>query len=173
MSTGLNAAVEELEKELERQLQDASSTKKLINSLLSRMGQEPRYKDTEVEQRAGALRRDQYYGKPLATAVQMVLQRLGQAATLDEILVGLEQGGFDFKAVKWTDNLRLRNLAISLAKNTKSFHKLPNGTFGLSDWYDASTLKKTGKAKDKESSEEPEDVDFLAELDGKDKAETA
>jgi hypothetical protein len=160
MATGLNAAVDELEKDLEKQLQEVAATKKLINTLLTRQGQPARYTDIDTEPHRGAVRRDEYYGKPLATAVQMVLQRMRQAASLEEILVGLDKGGFDFKALKWTDNLRLRNLAISLAKNSKAFHKLPNGTFGLSDWYSDDVLRKSEKASKngKESEEEPEGV---------------
>lgn len=166
MAHELSPAVEHLEKELEKQLQEASATKKLINSLLARMGQEPRYADADPERRGGAMRRDEYYGKPLASAVQMALARIGQAATSEEILEGLKQGGFDFKALKWTDNLLLRNLAISLAKNTKAFHKLPNGTFGLREWYDAEILRKTERAsKDKTPGPQEEVKDFLAEID--------
>jgi hypothetical protein len=83
------------------------------------------------------VRRDEYYGKPFATAAQLYLQRRKQACMPDEILKGLEDGGFDFRALGWKDGDRLRSLAISLAKNNKVFHKLPNGTFGLVDWYES------------------------------------
>jgi hypothetical protein len=47
----------------------------------------------------------------------------------------LERGGFDFKATGWKTSDRLRMVALSLAKNNKYFHKLPNNTFGLWEWY--------------------------------------
>lgn len=157
MSDRLSGAVEELEIQLQEQLQEVSNTKKLINSLLKRTGQPPRYPDTSVET-AGPIRKDVYYGKPLATAVQMVLERMGGAATAADILKALEEGAFDFRPLKWTDAMRLRNLAISMAKNTKAFHKLPNGTFGLISWYDAATInaskqEKAEKAEDKTDEE--------------------
>ena len=130
MSERFSGAIEELETELQEQLQDVSSTKKL---------KPPRYTDTSVET-VGPIRKDVYYGKPLATAVQMVLERMQGASTAADILKALENGGFDFRPMKWDDTKRLRNLAISMAKNTKAFHRLPNGTYGLVSWYDAATI---------------------------------
>jgi hypothetical protein len=63
------------------------------------------------------------------------LERRKQACSPEEILRGLEQGGFDFRALGWKDDDRLRSLSISLAKNNQKFHKLPNGMFGLVTWY--------------------------------------
>lgn len=172
MADGLSAAVEELEKELQKQLQDVASTKKLINSLLIRTGQSPRYTDIDVEAHAGSpVKRDQYYGKPLATAVAMVLKRLGQASTAEEIIAGLEKGGFDFRPLKWNESVRHRNLAISMAKNTKAFHKLPNGTFGLREWYDEDVLKKTERvSKGKDEDNEKNAPDILEELEADDES---
>ena len=84
MSDKLSAAIEELEAQLAEQLEEVAGTKKLINSLLKRTGQGPRYQDVSVEHR-GAMRADEYYGKPLATAVQMYLERRHQAVTAEEI----------------------------------------------------------------------------------------
>ena len=49
MSERFSGAIEELETELQEQLQDVSSTKKLINALLKKSGKPPRYTDTSVE----------------------------------------------------------------------------------------------------------------------------
>jgi hypothetical protein len=151
MADKLSAAVEELESQLAEQLQEVAGTKKLINSLLKRMGQEPRYTDVSEEHR-GAMRADEYYGKPLATAAQMYLERRHQAVSGEDILRGLEQGGFNFKPLNWSENAKLRNLVISLVKNSKAFHRLPNGTFGLTSWYDAATVA-SGKRVEKEQTE--------------------
>ncbi len=111
----------------------------MINSLLKRMGEDPEFPEAESGQMQirmnGATRPDQYYGKPFATATQEYLERRKQACSADEIMKGLEQGGFDFKALGWKDHDRLRSLAISLAKNNQKFHKLPNNTFWLLSWY--------------------------------------
>lgn len=75
------------------------------------------------------------------------LESRKQAVQAEEILRGLEAGGYDFDVVGWKENDRLRNLAISLAKNNLKFHRLKNGSFGLKSWYDADFLKKAAKQK--------------------------
>lgn len=152
MSDRLSAAIEELEAQLQEQQHEVANTKKIINSLLKRMGQEPRYADVSTEQ-GGAMRADEYYGKPLATAVQMYLERRRQAVPAEDILRGLEQGGFNFKPLQWSANAALRNLVISLVKNSATFHRLPNQSFGLTAWYDAETVA-SGKRGKKEQEEE-------------------
>lgn len=144
MSDKLEAAIGELQEHLEQQLQEAADTKKTINSLRKRMGLDPLYADVSVEQ-VGAVRADQFYGKPLAAAAAEYLERRKQATTAEDIMHGLEQGGFDFDATGWKEKDRLRMLAISLAKNNTKFHKLPNNTFGLLAWYDQAVLNKRTK----------------------------
>lgn len=134
MSERLSAAIEELELQLQEQLAEVSNTKKLINSLLKRMGQSARYEDVSVGY-GGTLRPDEYYGKSITQAAQMFLERRHQAMSPDDITRGLEQGGFDFSVLNWTAAARVRNVAISLSKNPQTFHKLPNLTWGLTDWY--------------------------------------
>lgn len=163
MSDRLSGAVEELEIQLQEQQQEVSNTKKLINSLLKRMGQPPRYTGIDVESGFGPIRKDMYYGKPLATAAQMVLERMGQAATSFEIMKSLVEGGFDFRPLKWGENVRHRNLAISMAKNTKAFHKLPNGTFGLVGWYDAASINAGKKDKGEKADEMVEGIELVAD----------
>src|SRR5690242_12293287 len=135
MSDKLTGAIEELQAHLELQLQEAADTKKMINALRKRMGLDPLYQDVAVEQ-VGTIRPDQYYGKPLATAAQEYLERRKQACPAEDIMRGLQDGGFDFEATPWKEKDRLRMLALSLAKNNTKFHKLPNNTFGLLSWYD-------------------------------------
>jgi hypothetical protein len=140
MKAELSPAVDALRAQLREQLAEADETKKMINSLLRRMGEEPEFSDSDLNQQqtirsASGVRADQYYGKPFATAAQEYLERRRQACSAEEILRGLEQGGFDFRPLGWKDTDRLRSLAISLAKNNQKFHKLPNNTFGLVIWY--------------------------------------
>jgi len=155
MNDKLSGAIEVLVEQLGQQMQQVAETKKMINALRQRMGEEPLFADVAVEQvGAGPARADQYYGKPLATAAQEYLERRKQACSADEILKGLEQGGFDFDALGWKEN-RMRSLAMSLAKNTKAFHRLPNGYFGLLSWYDEKTIRRRGQEK-VEAEPEPE-----------------
>jgi|SRR5579862_7516284 len=142
MNEKLSGAIEVLLEELNQQMAQIAETKKMINSLRQRMGEDPMFADVTAEQAAGgAVRPDQYYGKALATAAQEYLERRKQACSADDILKGLEQGGFDFEALGWKEN-RMRSLAMSLAKNTRAFHRLPNGSFGLISWYDEKLIRR-------------------------------
>lgn len=156
MDEKLNAAIEVLLDQLKDQERQVADAKRTINDLLRRVNRDPMFPDTSPESIYSVkVRRDEYYGKPFATAAQMFLQRRKEAATAEEVLKGLEEGGFDFRALGWKDNDRLRSLAISLAKNNKVFHKLPNGTFGLLDWYENLKRKPQTEAADNSSSKEP------------------
>lgn len=151
MHDKLTPAVEALLDQLKVQQEEIADTKRMINSLCKRMGQEPMFADIVTEQSgAGPLRPDQYYGRPLSTVAQEFLERRRQASTADEIMKGLQQGGYDFKAHGWQEKDWLRLFAISLAKNSKTFHKLPNGTFGLGAWYPEAAARREAAKQDKE-----------------------
>jgi hypothetical protein len=139
MKAELSPAVDALRNQLQEQMAEVIETKKMINSLLKRMGEDQEFPEAEVGQMQirlnGASRPDLYYGKPFAVAVQEYLERRKQACSAEEILKALEHGGFDFRPLGWQEKTRMRNVAISLAKNSVKFHKLPNNTFGLLAWY--------------------------------------
>lgn len=134
MSDRLNAAIDELQEQLESQLQEVAETKRVINGLRKRANLPPLYEDVVAEQN-GNIRPDQFYGKAFATAAQEYLERRKQACSAADVLEGLTKGGFDFRTTSWKEDDRLRSVAISLAKNNLKFHKLPNNTFGLTSWY--------------------------------------
>lgn len=113
--------------------------KRMVNDLCGLVGRPPLYGDAELMSRSATTntRPDEYYGKPLATVVRMVLEKrqaavLG-AATVPEIYDEMVRGGYHFTAS--TDDNNKRSLYTSLGKNTTTFHKLPNGTYGLREWY--------------------------------------
>jgi|SRR5579872_1533522 len=145
MRTDLSPAIEALREQLREQEDELLQTKRMINTLLKRSGLPAEFDESgdsagessiaAPRYSSGVVKPDQYYGKPFATAAQEFLERRKQACAPDEILRGLEAGGFDFRALGWKDNDRLRSLSISLAKNNQKFHKLPNGMFGLVIWY--------------------------------------
>lgn len=147
MADDFGPAIEQLKRKLDEQARATTETKQAINLLLKMSGQPAMFSDTDSESSSFSIRADQFYGKPLATAAQEYLESRKQAVQPDEILRGLEAGGYDFDVVGWKDNDRLRNLAISMAKNTIKFHRLKNGSFGLKTWYDAEFLKKAAKQK--------------------------
>lgn len=92
------------------------------------------------------IKADEYYGKGFATAAGDYMERRKTAVTHEEVLRALEQGGFDFDAAGWKDVAgRGRTIAMSLAKNTAIFHRLPSGTFGLKKWYGTAIEKKKAK----------------------------
>lgn len=139
MSNNLQNAVEEMQTTLQAKLDEVVDLKKAINTLCGIMGQEPLYADVEEEQAKGMkgpARPDMYFNKPVATAARMYLESVGHAVQSEDIIKGLEAGSFDFKALGWTEKTRLRNLSISLAKNTSVFKRLPGGMFGLVKFYD-------------------------------------
>ena len=139
MSVKLIAAVEALTEELETQARAVAETKKMINALRRRMGEEPLFPDETPESVHGGagIKAGSYYGKPLATAMIDVLRRRGSAASTEEVLADLRRGEFDFKALGWQEAGLVRSVAMSMAKNTKAFHRLPSGSFGLLEWYPA------------------------------------
>jgi DNA-directed RNA polymerase delta subunit len=118
--------------ELEAQVTDHKRT---VNGLCRLASKPAMFPDASPASLA-LLRDDEFYGKPLATAVQEVLERRklsGQgAATVADIYDTLVRGGFHF-ATKNVENAK-RNLYQNLSKNSK-FHKLPNGSYGLTEWY--------------------------------------
>jgi hypothetical protein len=134
-------AIEALIEEIEAQERDLSASKRMVNSLCKKAGLEPRYAEMDPESSIASLsvRSDQFYRMALATAAQEFLtlmkRRGGGAMPAEEIFKGLIAGGFDFDELGWKENDRLRSLAMSLAKNSKTFERLPNGDFGLVSWY--------------------------------------
>jgi hypothetical protein len=68
-------------------------------------------------------------------AAREYLDVRGEAVPLNEILDALQRGGFDFEAQGWNETMRLKNLGISMGKNSSIFHRLPNDTWGLTKWY--------------------------------------
>lgn len=144
MPDELGPAITALQRKLDDQLQGVADTKRTINMLLKMSGQPELFPESENE-RSGAVRSDQFYGKGVATAAAEYLAMRKQACQPDEILHALVSGGFDFDYVGWKQDDRLRSLAVSLAKNTGGagkFHRLKNGAFGLRAWYDEDFLKK-------------------------------
>jgi hypothetical protein len=138
MNESLKPALDELQARLQTKLNEAAEVKKAINVLYGIMGMEPAYPDVEAEKASGLpgpARSDIYYNKPLSAAVRDFLELRKQPVRATEILKALEQGNFDFDEIGWSPTIREKNLALSLAKNTAMFKKMPNGEYGLKAWY--------------------------------------
>src|SRR5258708_4864464 len=115
--------------QLEQQIAQHKTT---INGMCVLANRAPMFADVGGTSASAPLRDDEFYGKPLATAVKDVFDRRkasgNGAATVAEIYDMLVRGGFHF-ATKNSENAK-RNLYQNLSKNSK-FHKLPNGSYGL------------------------------------------
>jgi hypothetical protein len=146
MSDALKQAVDEIEAKITGHLAEVADLKRAANALCRIIGRDPLYPDADQEQTAatGPSRPDVYYGKPLTTAAREFLEFRKRACAPEEILKGMEQGGFDFDGLGWKGEHRLRSLSVSLSKNTAVFRRLPNGMFGLNAWY-TDTPKRKGK----------------------------
>jgi hypothetical protein len=138
MTKTLDQAIDELVATITALEGSIRDKKKTVNTLCGVAGREELYTlDAPEEAVPNRIRADQFYGQPLASAVRTILemrrqQNLG-AATVNEIFEALTAGGYTFNTK--TDDVARASLRNSLSKNTVTFHKLPNGRFGMLSWY--------------------------------------
>lgn len=136
MSEHIQKTIDELVVKLAEQESGVRRYKRMINELCDIAGKEKLYANVDESKSASSvnLRGDEYYGKAQATAVREYLdwrKNMGRGpGTIDEIYDALAAGGYQFDT-----KLGKRGMSIAIAKNTQTFHKLPNGKIGLMDWY--------------------------------------
>lgn len=73
-------------------------------------------------------------------------------ATPKEIYEAIVAGGFQFEAK--TADIAMVGLRALLRKRTAFFHKLPNGTYGLTSWYPDAKKPKSSETDDDEADDE-------------------
>lgn len=163
MKEHIRMTIEDLQQKLTALEAEARDLKRLINRLCQQEGCEPLYSDDSVEtESAWAIKPDEFYGQPLATCIRRYLQMRRNAgrgaATVSEIYDALTSGGFKFTSP--SKELAQRALRISLSKNTSTFQKLPNGTFGLVEWYPAvrGAGTRAGDTREREVEGEPPEL---------------
>jgi hypothetical protein len=151
MSDHIRQTIGDLQKSLIEDERKVLDKKRLINQLAEHAGMGRIYSDAALQSGPSvnlAIRSDQFYGQPLASSIREVLEMrkaLNQGpATVNEIHQALVEGGFAFDT-KNEENAK-RGLRISITKNTSLFHKLPNGKFGLLEWYPNAKQPKASKA---------------------------
>ncbi len=156
MSHDFSPAISALRTDLLRKEQEVRAIKQSINRLSILGGNDAPYPDADRENEEtgslGTMRRDLFYGVPLASAIRDYLKMRRSSgvgpATVNDIHAALTQGGFKFET-KNEANAK-RALYISLAKNAAVFHKLPGGSgdaaavFGLTEWYPAARSEDGG-----------------------------
>lgn len=142
MSDHIHKTIEDALAELKRHEDAALETKKLVNQLCTFAKIPIKFPDLSETQatRIGATSRNAFYGQPLSKCVREYLEWRKEncptkEATLDEIMAALKEGNYDLASVSKDYDGQKRGVAISLGKNTSTFHKLPNGDFGLVAWY--------------------------------------
>jgi len=156
MSSELLPAITLLEREYEELARNANTLLGTINLLRSRAGLDPKPPGigatSDTPEGSGAIteiKPDTFYGKKLQTAVREYLdlrraKNLGPAKPR-EIYEAITSGGFQFETT--SAEVALVGLRAMLRKRTQFFHKLPNGTYGLTAWYPhAKPAKATGPA---------------------------
>jgi hypothetical protein len=166
MSTPFDAAIAELERQLEEIDRKGNELRGTINNLCQAAGLPVRYLDLNPAGGAGSkitqIKDDTFYGKKQTTAMREYLemrkvQSLGPAKPRD-IFEALKAGGYQFEAKD--EGVALVGMRALLRTQPNVFHKLPQGTYGLTAWYpDAkrqraeheakATKKKRTTAKDK------------------------
>jgi len=160
------ATIEELRSHIRDMERELAETKRTANVLCKRIHREPIYKDTEPAHPLTSLRTDEFYGKPLASVVRTILERRAAAdlgaASVEAIFAAMKAGGYLFDAK--SDGTAKRALSISLAKNTSTFHRLPNGDFGLLEWYPNIPTKARANGR-QEPAEAEEDAKAGTDLD--------
>lgn len=119
---------------LEKQVADA---RRLVNSLCELAGESPMFAVVDDAPTLTTIKADTFYGQPFATAAAAYL-RMRKAknmgpATVNDVYDALKQGGYQFDAKN--EDYAKRGIRHSLSKNTATFHRVPNGEFGLLEWY--------------------------------------
>lgn len=148
-----------IEGQIAKLTEEARSHKRTINSLCSMIGDPPPYPDIDegADLNTGKMvtRGDEFYGKPMATVVRIVLERRQRANLgaigVPELFKIMKEGGWPFDTKN--DANAQRGIHNTLGKNPV-FHKLPNGQYGLKEWYPALRGKQKAGNGDSETPKE-------------------
>jgi hypothetical protein len=166
VSDHIHKTIADFRAKLGRAENEVIRLKKTINDLCDMVGLPLAFGAAELDPSGSSggvsFSADAFYGKPLATCIKMILDRrkaadLG-AATLDEIFQQLSTHGYHFEG---KEENRKASLRMAIRKNSE-FHRLPNGTYGMRDWYD----RIKGKTNGEEAATEDE-ADADADADAK------
>ena len=172
MSSDVNSAITLLERSLEEAERKADGLRAAINALCEAAGLPARH---HIKAADGAkltqIKSDTFYGQKLQTAIRSFLemrraQTLGPA-TPREIFDALKAGGFQFGS---HDDVAIITLRALLRKRTEYFHKLPNGTYGMTAWYPDAKIVKSDD--DDDGDDEPESEPTKLKVKPKPKAAT-
>ncbi len=150
----LRMAIKALEEDLIRLNAEVKKRRQAINTLYETLGEMAPYDMEDQAKPIRQMRPDLFYGRVFAEAVSEFLSMEGHACSVEEIIRGLEAGGFDFP---W-DTKVVSVCSMSITKNSL-FHKLPNGTFGLMAWYPSLQPKRKKIAKNEDFMKDQESLE--------------
>jgi hypothetical protein len=160
-----------LEPKLDELERKANALLQVVNELRTEDGLPPRppsggegFVTPGASGSAGAtvsqIRPDTFYGKKMQTAIREYLEMRKAAgigpATPRQIYEAITAGGYKFEAKDETT--ALVGMRALLRKRTAFFHKLPNGSYGLTNWYPDAKKPKASVAEtdaDDDDEEEP------------------
>jgi hypothetical protein len=147
---GIKAALHELRERLAMKEDEVLDLKKAINVLLGTIGEGPEFAEFAREEKRGTqVRPDQFFRKTITAAAYEYLKAKGGAAPVEELIDVLKRGGCDL------GQSPLRNVKISLSKNSRVFAEIGNDNFGLWEFYGGMPKSKKGT----ESAESASDSD--------------
>jgi hypothetical protein len=154
MPSELDPAIATFERRREEALAVAADCERTVNTLCKEAGYPPRYTETSANNatKVTQISDDTFYGQKQTPAMRMYLdmrkaQGLGPA-TAREIYEAIKSGGYVFEAKD--AETALVGMRALLRTQPNVFHRLPQGTWGLTAWYpDAKKPKEEPKAKNK------------------------
>jgi hypothetical protein len=164
-------AIDALEKDLLEAERKANEIKSAINTLCIHAGLPARYQvgASGPSRTITEIRSDTFYGKKMSTAIREYMDMrkaadLGPAKPRD-VYDALVKGGFQFGSKD--ENVAMTVLRATMRKNSTTFHRLPDGAYGLLAWYPDAKATKDG-AQSKGTSQ---DDDAEADIDNEEAEE--
>jgi hypothetical protein len=156
MPNDLDPAIATFERRREEALATAAECERTINTLCKEAGYPPRYSETSTSNamKVTQIADDTFYGQKQTPAMRSYLemrkaQGLGPA-TPREIYEAIKSGGYVFEAKD--AEVALVGMRALLRTQPTIFHRLPQGTWGLTVWYpDARKPKEEPKLKKKKA----------------------
>ncbi|MEM9495779.1 MAG: hypothetical protein AAGA09_07225 [Pseudomonadota bacterium] len=146
MSNAFAPAIAALKADIDAMEEKIRETKNAVNTLCSHAGLPPEYvvSDHKTET-LSSIRPDTFYGKTIGVAAREYLDMRKASSmgptTPKEIYNALVEGGMQFDT-KTAANAQI-SVSNTLRKNSKIFHRLPNGNYGLLTWYPGAKAEKT------------------------------
>jgi hypothetical protein len=138
MSTELDPAIAAFERRRDEALAKVAEYERTINTLCQEAGYPPRYAEASSStNKVAQISDDTFYGQKQTPAMRMYLemrkaQGLGPA-TAREIYDAIKLGGYVFEAKD--AETALVGMRALLRTQPLVFHRLPQGTWGLTTWY--------------------------------------